>query len=130
MHIIHIAPVLTRRTVRSVAAIAIAFVTFTAGGCHRGPSGPGSMQLQRPVAVEQYISASEAYHQGDLDKASTQLLSAVRANPNLVMARIMLADIYVTHSDYRNAKAQYQKLTELDPYTGSNFYGLGLSQEF
>jgi tetratricopeptide (TPR) repeat protein len=99
-------------------------------GCHPGPGGQGSNALQRPAAVEQYIAGARSYQQGDLDRASGELATAVRANPNLVMARIMLADIYVQRSDYKDAKDQYQTLTRLDPYTAANFYGLGLSEQF
>lgn len=96
-------------------------------GCRRDRSGPS---LQSPPAVQTYIAGAQSLDNGDTDKASQQLASAVRANPKLVMARIMLAQIYVDRANYADAEEQYQSLTRLDPYTAANFYGLGLSSQF
>src|SRR5580765_5479232 len=111
MHILNTRCRARRQAGRTLLAAAVLFISMLTG-CQ---SNTGS--LQRPAAVEKYIEGAKSYQSGDLEKATAELSSAVRANPNLVMARIMLGDIYIKKSDFRSAKEQYLVLTSLDPYT-------------
>lgn len=117
---------------RVTIGIALFLVATGAGGCRNNRTGTpqSTTSLARPAAIETYITGAQALDHGETDKAAQQLASAVRANPNLVMARIMLGQIYVERASYGDAEEQYQVLTRLDPYTASNFYGLGLSSQF
>lgn len=83
--------------------------------------------LTPPVAVEKYIDGVRAHRTGDNDQAILALENATRTNPKLVMARILLGDIYKERGDYTKAADQYLAVTDLDPYTASNFYKLGVS---
>jgi len=114
------------RPVTVLSAIALLWLT----GCHHNRGGAGTVALERPANVDTYVAGAQDLDRGDTDKATQELATAVRANPNLVMARIMLAQIYVDRANYTEAQQQYQTLTRLDPYTAANFYGLGLSSQF
>jgi len=111
----------TPRT-RIPAAFAITFTTLLAG-CATGPRA-------RPKAVDTYVAGARAYQAGDKDKALATLVSAIDQNPDLVMARSITGDIYRSRGDYKDAAAQYEALTRLDPYTPANHYYLGLCYQF
>ena len=83
-----------------------------------------------PKGVSAYVKAVQAYNSGDRDRAIASALAATRANPDLIMARAMLGDLYRESGDYTNAVTHYEKLAKLDPYTWSNFYKLGVSYQF
>lgn len=91
-------------------------------GCASTPSGPRG--------IKDYISGVEAYHAGNRDRAVSDLVAATRANPDLIMTRLLLGDIYRDNGQYSKAVDQYQVATRLDPYTWSNYYKLGVSYQF
>ena len=97
-----------------------------------GVLGVGCMSnsSQGIKGVDKYVNAVEAYNRGDKDRAVANLVAATRVNPDLIMARLMLGDLYREGGDYNNAVTQYERLVELDPYTWSNFYKLGVSYQF
>lgn len=101
------------------AAGAIGIVGCSASSSSGQPKGLGS-----------YVKAVQAYQAGDRDKAVQNLVVATRTNPDLIMARLMLGDLYRENGEYTQAVGQYEHLTKLDPYTWSNFYKLGVSYQF
>src|SRR5687768_3360421 len=89
--------------------------------------GCASNRSTKLKGVDQYVKAVQAYNSGDRDRAVQNLVVATRANPDLIMARLMLGDLYREGGNYDNAVEQYEKLVILDPYTWQNFYKLGVS---
>jgi superkiller protein 3 len=99
--------------------------------CAAGVIGVGcASSTSQPKGIGNYIKAVQAYQTGDRDRAVQNLLAATRANPDLIMARLMLGDLYRESGDYSSAVNQYEVLVKLDPYTWSNFYKLGVSYQF
>lgn len=95
-----------------------------------GCAESGSSSVDRPKAVDLYVTAVEAYHAGDYAKAKDRLEVATRINPDLRMAHSLLGDLYRAEGRYDEAREQYRAMTELDPYTASNHYRLGLTYQF
>ena len=87
------------------------------------PKGP----VARPSGVDKYVEGVKAQRAGKPDQAIAALEDAARANPKLTMARALLGDLYKDRGDYTQAADQYKAVTELDPYTGRNFYKLGVA---
>ena len=83
-----------------------------------------------PKGVDRYVQAVQAYQSGDKDRAVANLVAATRTNPDLIMARVMLGDLYRESGNYNDAVAQYEQLVKLDPYSWSNFYKLGVTYQF
>lgn len=77
-------------------------------------------------ATQSYVEAALAYQEGDRERALASLQSALAQNPDLIMGRLLLGTIYRDKNEYSFAAEQYQKVVQLDPYTGSNHYNLGL----
>jgi tetratricopeptide (TPR) repeat protein len=105
------------------SALCVSFIALIGVGCatNRGT---------RIKGVDQYVKAVQAYNSGDRDRAVQNLVIATRANPDLIMARLMLGDLYREGGRYDDAVEQYEKLVLLDPYTWQNFYKLGVSYQF
>lgn len=101
-----------------VALVAVVGVV----GCSSSSSGP--------KGIDRYVQAVQAYQAGNKDRAVANLLVATRTNPDLIMARVMLGDLYRESGDYGQAVNQYEALVKLDPYTWSNFYKLGVTYQF
>jgi tetratricopeptide (TPR) repeat protein len=95
-----------------------------------GVIGCSSSDKGQPKGLNQYVKAVQAYQAGDREKAVQNLVVATRNNPDLIMARLMLGDLYRENGDYNQAVDQYEHLVKLDPYTWSNFYKLGVSYQF
>lgn len=57
--------------------------------------------------------------------ARNYLEKAIKLNPNLVDAQVMLASVYTKQRDYQAAVLAYQKVIELDPKRGDAYYSLG-----
>ena len=106
------------------SAVCVTFISLMVIGCASESSAPSIK------GVDSYVKAVQAYNSGDREKAVTNLVVATRTNPDLIMARLMLGDLYREGGDYNNAVDQYEKLVKLDPYTWSNFYKLGVSYQF
>jgi tetratricopeptide (TPR) repeat protein len=102
-------------------ALAALLVLVAIPGCVHQPA------LQEPVAgTTGYVSGALAYQEGQRERAIDALQNALRDNPNLIMARFLLGNIYKDQGDYRSAAGEYEKVVELDPYVFSNHYNLGL----
>ena len=95
-------------------------------GCSSSSTSVG----RGPKGIDWYVQAVQAYQQGNKDRAVANLLAATRTNPDLIMARLMLGDLYRESGDYNSAVGQYEALVKLDPYTWSNFYKLGVTYQF
>lgn len=104
-------------------ALATIGLLLAAGCAGQGPSSP-------PKAIDRYVQGALAYEKGDTDTAVLQLSEAVKENPDLTMAHIVLGDIYREKSDYHNAADQYEQAVRLDPYEYKNHYYLGVSYQF
>jgi superkiller protein 3 len=104
------------------ASLCLAAAGALGTGCSFGP--------KQPSGIDRYVKAVQAYQSGDRDRAIANALAATRTNPDLVMARLMLGDLYRESGDYNGAVGQYEALVKLDPYTWSNFYKLGVSYQF
>lgn len=111
---------------RSIAiALTCGWILLTTG-CRRDVEPPRS-QAGGSAAMQRYIDGLRAAQAGRTDDAKAAFVDATEANPNLIMARSYLGDLYREEKDYRNAASQYQALTKLDPYSANNFYRLGVS---
>jgi tetratricopeptide (TPR) repeat protein len=73
-----------------------------------------------------YVQGALAYQEGNRDRALAALQSALQVNPDLIMARFLLGNIYKEQGEYAAAVEQYERVVELDPYVASNHYNLGL----
>jgi Tfp pilus assembly protein PilF len=75
-----------------------------------------------------YASGAMALQEGQTERAVTDLKAAVGENPNLIMARFLLGNIYRDQGDLPQAAEQYERVVELDPYSYTNHYNLALTQ--
>ena len=105
-----------------ISALCVTFVALLGLGCASHSTGM--------KGVDSYVKAVQAYNAGNKDRAVENLVVATRTNPDLIMARLMLGDIYREGGDYNKAVTQYESLVKLDPYTWSNFYKLGVTYQF
>jgi tetratricopeptide (TPR) repeat protein len=97
-------------------------------GCSSSRSPSATMRS--PRGVDRYVQAVQAYQGGNRDRAVDRLLAATRVNPDLIMARVMLGDLYRESGDYPAARKQYEALITRDPYSWSNHYKLGVTYQF
>ena len=81
-----------------------------------------------PKAVNMYVAGAVAYQQGQREEAVQKLLDATTANPELVMARELLGDLFREMGDYGKAESEYEALVKLDPYGASSWRRLGVAQ--
>jgi tetratricopeptide (TPR) repeat protein len=93
------------------------------------PGGCASQQSGSSRGTDQYVSALNALAASDKPRAQTLLQQAVDENPDLIMAHVVLGDLYFDQNQTAKAADQYQALTRLDPYNAENFYKLGLSDQ-
>lgn len=110
-----------QRTLAIITLLGLVCAIFLAG-CQNYPH-------TREAAIDTYVRGMLAYQDGDEDGAMEDLKTAVNQHGNLILARVMLGDMYQDRQDYAQAIDQYQVVTQLDPSTGSNFYKLGLAQQ-
>lgn len=73
-----------------------------------------------------YNDGARAYQSGKPELAAKSLRAAIQENPDLVMARFLLAQIHREKGDYSAAVEQYQRVADLDPSVFTNHYNLGL----
>ena len=97
-------------------------------GCKSSAKTAGG-DSARPRGVDQYIAGVQLYKKGDKDGARSQLVEATRLNPNLIMPRIMLGDMYRDEGKYDDAVKQFERVTKMDPYYASNWYKLGVGYQ-
>ena len=77
-------------------------------GCQSGGNASA-----KPKAVDRYVQGMRAYSGGDKDQAISTLVEATRANPDLIMARLILGDLYKDKGDYKDAVDQYEHVVKL-----------------
>lgn len=111
-----------------LSGLCLAIGIILLGGCTTTPA-PSGKTVDRPAAVDKYVQGYQAYKAGDQARAQKVLESAVRSNPDLIMARTILGEIYRTKDNYTAAAEQYEVLAERDQYTIDNHYYLGLSYQ-
>jgi superkiller protein 3 len=95
-----------------------------------GCSSSSSSSSRGSKGIDRYVTAVQAYNSGNRDRAVSNLVAATRANPDLIMARVMLGDLYRESGDYNAAVTQYEELVKRDSYSWSNFYKLGVTYQF
>jgi tetratricopeptide (TPR) repeat protein len=102
---------------------AVALLAATATGCVDFGRGSGQ-QLSRGNTL--YVKGALAYQEGDKDRSMAALHSALQVNPDLIMARFLLGNIYKEKGEYAAAAEQYKRVVELDPYVAANHYNVGV----
>jgi tetratricopeptide (TPR) repeat protein len=98
-----------------------------------GISRTGKITEFKNWAKEDYFTGPEGTYLGgrifaaldDLGNASKFLERVVKANPSLVEAQSLLADVYAKQRNYSAAASVYQKVVELDPSRATAYAGLG-----
>lgn len=93
-------------------------------------SSSKNFETSAPQGIDHYVTAMQQYHAGDKEHAMAQLIEATRINPNLIMPRVMLGDMYRSEGNYSDAVNEYEQVTKLDPYGASNWYKLGVGYQF
>jgi tetratricopeptide (TPR) repeat protein len=116
-----------KRPLISLLACGLAAVVMSLAGL--GCATTTGRDPDRPLAVDYYVQAVQAYQGGDIDRAIILLLEATRQNPNLRMAHSLLGDLYRQKGDINQAIPNYEKLTALDPYSPFAHYRLGLAYQ-
>jgi tetratricopeptide (TPR) repeat protein len=111
---------------RFISLFALSALTLV--GCAQQGKPDSAKSTAPPAAVDKYVQGVGAYRSGNRDEAIARLEDATQANPRLISARSLLGDLYKARGDYSKAADQYRSVTELDPYTGRNFYKLGVAQ--
>ena len=67
-----------------------------------------------PKTTEEYIeSAKKAQNKGDTNTAVIELKNAISNSPELLEARLQLANIYLMQSEYASAEKEYNRALEL-----------------
>src|SRR4051812_47604073 len=72
----------------------------------------GCSSSSQPKGISNYVKAVQAYQSGNREQAIANAVAATRANPDLIMARLMLGDLYRESGEYNNAVGQYEVLVK------------------
>jgi tetratricopeptide (TPR) repeat protein len=111
---------ITHQTCWSVVLSAL----FLLGGCANRKNTAD--ERTETSATKLYVRGALEYQQQNYDSAIRSLDSALRSDPNLIMARFLLGTIHREKGEYDAAAREYERVVQLDPYTYSNHYYLGL----
>jgi tetratricopeptide (TPR) repeat protein len=117
----------TRISAGLLAALAGITAPIWLAGCASPAPTPPPPQVH---GLDTYVAGARAYDAGDTDRAQLLLEEAVRENPDLTMARVLLGDLYKKKDDYRHASDQYEAAVKLDPYSSKNYYDLAVVYQF
>jgi tetratricopeptide (TPR) repeat protein len=109
--------------VRRAAFSTILVLAAILAGCAESPP-------PKIVGIDPYIAGARALQTGDDDRATGLLQQALEANPDLIMAREELGDLYRKRQNYQQASSQYEVAVKLDAYNFKIHYDLGLSYQF
>ena len=120
---------LVNRTARTLLACAAAWAWAGGVGCVPQNRQTAIGRSAPPKSVDLYVAGAVAKENGRREQAVQRLLDAISANPNLIMAREMLGDLYREAGDYSRAEGEYQTLTKLDPYGAGSWRKLGVAQQ-
>ena len=82
-------------------------------------------ELQPQAFRWHYLLGAMLRLQGDFDRATTHLESALSIRPNDVPALIRLARIHADQSDTGKARALFEQVLEVKPDSSAAHYGLG-----
>jgi tetratricopeptide (TPR) repeat protein len=104
--------------------VAMAALAGSTGCAHHPPA-----QVKLP-GVDHYVAGALAYQNGQTNEALDDLSQAVKENPDLPLAHVIMGDIYRSRSDYRDAETHYESAVKLDPYDFKNHYDLGVAYQF
>src|SRR5947208_1354383 len=94
-----------------ITVLLLLALALTAAGT-LGIVGCSSSPSHAPKGIDRYVKAVQAYQSGDKDRAVQNLIAATRVNPDLIMARLMLGDLYRESGQYDNAVGQYEVLVK------------------
>lgn len=95
-------------------------------GYAQKPNSSSNKQAQKA-----YESATQSVSYKFYDKAIEQLKQAVSLDIQFVAAYQQMGDVYRKLADYKNAKASYSKVLELNPeFLPLTYFGLGESELF
>src|SRR5438132_7855031 len=114
-----------RHAITLYFAVGLCVIALGVGG-----AGCKSNQPRGIKAIDRYVAAVQAYNSGDRERAVSDLVSATRANPDLIMATLLLGDLYREGGNYDGALKQYQRVVKMDSYGWENFYKLGVTYQF
>src|SRR5207247_828123 len=101
----HYTPLLNQanQTYWTIAAIAL----LLAAGC--SSNDKDKPQNHDNTALNLYVRGALDHQNQNDDAASRALESALRHDPNLIMARFLLGTIYREKGDYESAAQQYER---------------------
>jgi tetratricopeptide (TPR) repeat protein len=120
---IHINPMNSKS--RAFILAGTAFLLGNLGGCaHRNAA------IYHQRGLDRYVLGAQEYENGRTNVAIIDLKAALRENPDLTMAHVILGDIYKSRDDFHDAADQYRDAVRLDPYDSKNQYNLGLAYQF
>lgn len=94
-----------------------------------GLCAAGCNYLKTSLSDAEYKKGQNLFDQGKLDEALLAFDSAVRRDPNLVVAHQAMGDIYLRKGDPEAAKNSYESACTLDPYSFRNHYNLGVTYQ-
>jgi tetratricopeptide (TPR) repeat protein len=80
-------------------------------------------------SLDNYTMAAMAHQNGDDDTAIANLNVAIKENPELAQAHVLLGDIYRSRTDYTKAAEQYETAVKLNPEEFTSRYELALSYQ-
>jgi len=86
--------------------------------------------VKRPEAVKLYVDAVEYKSSGAEEKAIEKLRMASGEDKEFSPAYSLLGDIYRDMKDYRSSAEAYEKATELNPWSFSDYFNLGRVYQF
>ena len=106
------------------------FIASVSGLFVAGCSSNEPNTSQHSPALKHYVDGVLAFRRGDNDKAISSLRESINNNSDMIMAHMVLGDIYKTKKEYRNALAEYQTTARLDPKYFKHYYNQGLMLQF
>ncbi|MGA2501202.1 MAG: tetratricopeptide repeat protein [Tepidisphaeraceae bacterium] len=116
----------TLRRTKELLVLGMAAWAVLPAGCQRLATSPATPAEQAERAAHLYVDGAMAYQEGDRERAMAALQNALQDNPDLIMARFLLAGLYRDKGEFDAAAENYKKVVELDPYSYTNHYNLGL----
>src|ERR1700722_3716268 len=117
-----------RLTIKTAVLAVVAGMILAVTGCQSTQQSTSSSAP--PPGVDRYVDGALALRQGDKQTAIAELTTAVQVNPKLCMAHEVLAELYRKQGQLELAQQNYAAASALDPYNVSNWYNLGLVDQW
>ncbi|MFI5378895.1 MAG: tetratricopeptide repeat protein [Tepidisphaerales bacterium] len=118
---------MTLRRTRHLAVLGMAGAAIPLlAGCRPWPAAPTTPAEKTERSTNLYVDGALAYQEGDKERALSALQNALQDNPDLIMARFLLASLSRDKGDFEAAAENYKKVVDLDPFSYTNHYNLGL----